>query len=233
MSIPHSASLYLLYSVSTLPKRHRHGEPENGNGCFEFEFTGAEDDDDSSSSAAPRACSSDVGAAFADQLFRGGVLLPLKLPPRLHPSSAASSAATSPTAQQMGMGCRSSSSSWSPFASGGRKEMRGAGAGGGFDFDPFAAALEMVRRDGAGITPTPRRRARSLSPLRGAAGELLISSARPAAETAQKGPPWQRRKRGGVKHFLSTAPRALRPRCRKDDDGASSYRPGLLVCFGL
>ncbi|KAM0901298.1 hypothetical protein ACQ4PT_020057 [Festuca glaucescens] len=212
MPFPHSALLYMLYDGSGFPEHH--GEPHQDEDGGGFEFAALAKNFDDNDCAAPPACASDV-SAFAGEMFRGGVLIPLKLPPRLQ-RPAASSAATSPTAQLGRV------PSWSPFAS--RRTQRG--------LDPFAAALEKVRRDGA--APAPRR-ARSLSPLRGAAAPS--SGSRPAGSMAagQKTsarPTWRRR---GAMQFLcwavmasASAPRALRRRHRKHDG-----RPGLLVCFGL
>jgi len=217
----HSAPLYLLYDLSAVfPGKHGLAPPpvplhDDG---FEFATTARSD---AGGAAALRACASDVSAAaFADELLRAGALLPLSLPPRLQrPAcySAGASATTSPT-----------------HHAGGRKH-RG--------FDPFAAALEKVRQDGA-----EPRRARSLSPLRAAAAGAPSSArtksgscSRPApAAAAQKkaaAAVGARRARRGVRHLLcravvmtgaAMAPKALWPR-RKD---GVSYRPGLLVCLG-
>jgi hypothetical protein len=213
MPFPHSAPLYMLYGASNFPDHH--GDPHQDEDGGGFEFAALAKNFDDNDCAAPRACASDVSAAFADEMFRGGVLIPLKLPPRLQ-RPAASSAATSPTAQLGRV------SSWSPFAS--RRTQKG--------LDPFAAALEKVRRDGA--APAPRR-ARSLSPLRGAAARS--SGSRPAgsmaaAQKTSARPTWRRR---GAMQFLcwavmasASAPRTLRRRHRKH--GGS---PGFLVCFGV
>jgi len=221
----HNAPLYLLYDLSaSFPGKHGqapavplHDDDDDGGDGFEFATTAR----NAGGAAALRACASDVSAAaFADELLRAGALLPLSLPPRLQrPAcySAGASAATSPT-----------------HHAGGRKH-RG--------FDPFAAALEKVRRDGA-----EPRRARSLSPLRAAAAGAPSSArtksgscSRPApAAAAQKkaaAAVGARRARRGVRHLLcravvmtgaAMAPKALWPR-RKD---GVSYRPGLLVCLG-
>ncbi|KAG0537338.1 hypothetical protein BDA96_03G140600 [Sorghum bicolor] len=231
MPYPHSAPLYLLYDAASIanashglvgPPLPLLGDDDDDDG-FEFATKTAH----SVGGAALRACASDVSAAaFADELFRAGALLPLSLPPRLQrPAySAGASAATSPTA--------TSSAASASFRS--SRKHRG--------FDPFAAALEKVRRDGAGA-PVAVRRARSLSPLRGAtAGAAVTGTAhaknsggggdsRAAARRARKG------KGRGVRHLLcrflmasaAAAPKALWPR-RKD--GGVAYRPGLLVCLG-
>ncbi|KAF0917441.1 hypothetical protein E2562_020563 [Oryza meyeriana var. granulata] len=223
----HSAPLYLFYNVASLPKHHAgRGGGGGGGGGFEFATAaggkeqGGADDGDEGGGAGVRACSSDVSAAFADELFREGVLLPLKLPPRLQtPSaSAAASAATSPTAAS-----KAAPSSRSPFAS--RRSKHGG-------FDPFAAALEKVRRD---VAVAPMRRARSLSPLRGpavAAGAAHQKGNSPYAPPARAGgarPPWRRRR--GMKRLLCGAAMATRP--HRGDGGGAPYRRGLLVCFGF
>ncbi|KAL5228067.1 hypothetical protein ABZP36_016332 [Zizania latifolia] len=227
----HSAPLYLFYNVSTLPKHHAgRGGGGGGGGAFEFTTTTGSkmqgvDGYGDSGDAGVRACSSDVSAAFADELFREGVLLPLKLPPRLQrPSvSAEASAATSPTA----MSASKANSSRSPFAS--RRKNGG--------FDPFAAALEKVRRD---VSTGPMRRARSLSPLRGPAAAAAPcqkgnspyapcpAACAPLARAVAARPAWRRRR--SVKHLLCGAVMATRPHRR--DDGVP-YRRGLLVCFGF
>ena len=199
-------------------------DDDDGGDGFEFATTAR----NAGGAAALRACASDVSAAaFADELLRAGALLPLSLPPRLQrPAySAGASAATSPTPASSAAGAHHA---------GGRKH-RG--------FDPFAAALEKVRRDGA-----EPRRARSLSPLLAAAAGAPSSArtksgscSRPApAAAAQKkaaAAVGARRARRGVRHLLcravvmtgaAMAPKALWPR-RKD---GVSYRPGLLVCLG-
>jgi hypothetical protein len=221
MPYPHSAPLYLLYDSASIanashglaapPPLPLLGDDDDG---FEFATTTALN----GCGAALRACASDVSAAaFADELFRAGALLPLSLPPRLQRpaySAGPASAATSPTASAS---CRSS------------RKHRG--------FDPFTAALEKVRRDGG--APVTVRRARSLSPLRGAAAAAAVTAqtnsgggdSRAAERRARKG------KGRGVRHLLcrvlmasaAAAPKALWPR-RKD--GGVSYRPGLLVCLG-
>ncbi|GJN06332.1 hypothetical protein PR202_ga24052 [Eleusine coracana subsp. coracana] len=211
MSHSHSAPLYLLYDASTLTNHGLAPPPvHDDDDGFEFARNGEAD-------AALRACASDVSAAaFADELFRAGVLLPLRLPPRLQ-RSAGASAATSPT-------CRTTAA----------VKHRG--------FDPFAAALEKVRRDAA----APRR-SRSLSPLRRSCAAAVSSAQskkkddsndsrpRPTAVAAQKTASaavavWPARK--GVKQLLyravvagaAAAPRLLRPRKK----GGVSYRHGLL-----
>lgn len=208
---PHSAPLYLLYDATSIANASRGlapppllGDGDDDDGGFEFATTTTLLN---GGGAALRACASDVSAAaFAGELF------PLSLPPRLQrrpARSAGASAATSPTpsAAAPQAGCR---------------KHRG--------FDPFAAALEKVRRDGG----APR--ARSLSPpplplpLRGAAAQTDSSESRAAARRARKGG-------RGIRHLLcralmastAAAPKALWPR-RKD--GGVSYRPGLLVCLG-
>ena len=223
----HSAPLYLLYDLSaSFPGKHGqapavplHDDDDDGGDGFEFATTAR----NAGGAAALRACASDVSAAaFADELLRAGALLPPSLPPRLQrPAySAGASAATSPTPASSAAGAHHA---------GGRKH-RG--------FDPFAAALEKVRRDGGAAAP---RRARSLSPLRAAAADARTKSSsctrapRPApGAAAQKK---VRRARRGVRHLLcravmmggaAVAPKALWPR-RKD---GVSYRPGLLVCLG-
>ncbi|GJN37992.1 hypothetical protein PR202_gb26998 [Eleusine coracana subsp. coracana] len=230
MSHSHSAPLYLLYDVSTLTN-HGLATPPVHHDDDGFEFAtaaAAKNGGRGSGDAALRACASDVlAAAFADELFRAGALLPLRLPPRLQrpaARSAGASAATSPT-------CRTA-------------KHRG--------FDPFAAALEKVRKDAA----APRR-SRSLSPLRRSCAAAVSSAqskkmdstndsvTRPAAAAqktasaavAARPATWPARK--GVKQLLyraamagaAAAPRALRPRKK----GGVSYRPGhgLLVCFGF
>ncbi|CAD6231868.1 unnamed protein product [Miscanthus lutarioriparius] len=228
---PHSAPLYLLYDAASIANAS-HGlvapppppplplldDDDDG-----FAFATTTTTLNGGGAAALRACASDVSAAsFADELFRAGALLPLSLPPRLqrpaaYSASAGASAATSPTmsSSAASASCRSS------------RKHRG--------FDPFAAALEKVRRDGG--APAVRR-ARSLSPLRGAAAAAVTAqtnsgggdSSRAAARRARKG------KGRGVRHLLcrvlmasaAAAPKALWPR-RKD---GVSYRPGLLVCLG-
>ncbi|TVU03201.1 hypothetical protein EJB05_51260, partial [Eragrostis curvula] len=225
MSHSHSAPLYLLYDVSSLTKHGLapppvHEDDFDGDDGFEFATAAKYGCGD----AALRACASDVSsAAFADELFRAGALLPLRLPPRLQrpARSAGASAATSPTSS----GCRT--------------KHRG--------FDPFAAALEKVRKDGDGAAAP--RRSRSFSPpmLRSSAASAHNKkdsnslAPRPAAAAQKVGvavaarPTWRAKK--GVKHLLSravmasaaAAPRPLRPRKK---DGVS-YKPGLLVCFGF
>ncbi|KAL6850432.1 hypothetical protein ACP4OV_021059 [Aristida adscensionis] len=229
MSHSHSAPLYLLYDVAGFAK---HGalppRPFHDDDGFEFATTTAAKNG-GGGDAALRACASDVSAAVADELFRAGALLPLRLPPRLQrPSySAGTSAATSPT----------SSSAYRPSG-----KHRG--------FDPFAAALEKVSRDGgaaaAAAAAAAPRRARSLSPLHGAAFDhekVLVKSssddaaAQKASAVAAARP--ARRARRGMKQLLcraamasaAAAPRALLPR-RKGKDGVP-YRAGLLVCFGF
>jgi hypothetical protein len=230
MSLSHSAPLYLFFDVPAWEEYWLHG------GSFELAAAGAKSvsDDKENNSAVPRACASDVSTAFAGRVFRGGALLPLKLPPRLqHPADW--SAATSPTGQQLAR-----VPSWSPFTS--SRRHRG--------FDPFAAALEKVRRDRVAPAPTMRR-ARSLSPLRGAADAAKsLSSSRLAGTTApvtaqQKASGRPPRKststrRRGVKHLLcwavmassDAAPRGLRTRCRRDGN-APDHRPSFLICFGF
>jgi hypothetical protein len=229
MSLSHSAPLYLFFDVPAWEEYWLHG------GSFELAAAGAKSvsHDKENNSAVPRACASDVSTAFAGRVFRGGALLPLKLPPRLqHPADW--SAATSPTGQQLGR-----VPSWSPFTS--SKRHRG--------FDPFAAALEKVRRDRVAPAST-RRRARSLSPSRGAAAApKSLSSSRHAstapAAAQHKGsgrPPWRSAstRRIGVKRLLcwavmassDAAPRDLNTRRRKDG-GAPDHRPGFLICFGF
>ncbi|OEL15140.1 hypothetical protein BAE44_0023842 [Dichanthelium oligosanthes] len=225
----HSAPLYLLYDLSGSFPKHGLAPVHDDDGGFDdgFEFaTTTATARNGGAAAALRACASDVSAAaFADEL--------LPLPPRLQrPSfSAGASAATSPI-------ITSSSAAAAQHASSGRKH-RG--------FDPFAAALEKVRRDGAGP-----RRARSLSPLHATAAAADASSAherkssgssnsrapRPAAQKKRASAAVAaRRARRGVRHLLcrvamasaaAVAPKALWPR-RKD---GVSYRPGLLVCLG-
>lgn len=229
MSHSHSVPLYLLYDVSTLTKNGL-APPSVHDDDDGFEF--AKNNGFGEGDAALRACASDVSAAaFADELFRAGVLLPLRLPPRLQrpARSAGASAATSPT-------CRATAT-----------KHRG--------FDPFAAALEKVRKDAGAAAP---RRSRSLSPLRrGSAAAAAVAAAAASAHGKKdngndsRGPPrptaavqkavaarptWPARK--GVKQLLcravmvgaAAAPRALRPRKK----GSSvSYRSGLLVCFGF
>jgi hypothetical protein len=119
MPFPHSAPLYMLYGASNFPDHH--GDPHQDEDGGGFEFAALAKNFDDNDCAAPRACASDV-SAFADEMFRGGVLIPLKLPPRLQ-RPAASSAATSPTAQLGRVPSRS------PFAS--RRMQRG--------FHPFAS----------------------------------------------------------------------------------------------
>uniref|UniRef100_A0A0D9UZR9 Uncharacterized protein n=1 Tax=Leersia perrieri TaxID=77586 RepID=A0A0D9UZR9_9ORYZ len=228
----HSAPLYLFCNVSTLPKHHR------GGGGFEFATAAGgkqqqqqrggdvRDDDDGDGGAGVRACSSDVSAAmFADELFRDGAALlpPLKLPPRLQtPSaSAAASAATSPTATA----AKAAATSRSPFASSGRKSSKQHGG-----FDPFAAALEKVRRDvAAGAAPI--RRARSLSPLRVPAAAAVAKGNTAARAVVAARPAWRRRRRG-MKRLLCGA--AMPHRAGDGDGGGGApYRRGLLVCFGF
>lgn len=208
---PHSAPLYLLYDATSIANASRGLAPPppllgDDDGGFEFATT-TMTTLLNGGGAALRACASDVSAAaFAGELF------PLSLPPRLQrrpARSAGASAATSPTpsAAAPQAGCR---------------KHRG--------FDPFAAALEKVRRDGG----APRARALSPPPLplplRGAAAQTDSSESRAAARRARKGG-------RGIRHLLcralmasaAAAPKALWPR-RKD--GGVSYRPGLLVCLG-
>ncbi|RCV23853.1 hypothetical protein SETIT_5G038100v2 [Setaria italica] len=229
----HSAPLYLLYDLSaSFPKQHGLAmttvHDDDGDDGFEFATAAGR----GGGAAALRACASDVSAAaFADELFRAGALLPLSLPPRLQrPSySAGASAAASPTS--------SAAAALATRGGGGRKH-RG--------FDPFAAALEKVRRDGPAAKP---RRARSLSPLR-ASGAAAADDAQkkiggksraprpapPAAAARQKKAGAARRARRGVRHLLcrvvmagaAVAPKALWTR-RKD---GVPYRPGLLFCLG-
>lgn len=231
MPYSHSAPLYLLYDdlYGSFPKQHGLAMATVHDDDDGFEFAAAAD---IGRGAAPplRSCASDVSAAaFADELLRAGALLPLTLPPRLQrPSySAGASAAASPT---------SSAAAALATRVGGRKQHRG--------FDPFAAALEKVRRDGPASKP---RRARSLSPLRASAADAHKKSggksrpAPPAAPTRQKkagagAAVAARRARRGVRHLLcrvvmagaAVTPKALWPR-RKD---GVPYRPGLLVCLG-
>ncbi|CAL4976783.1 unnamed protein product [Urochloa decumbens] len=236
----HSAPLYLLYDLSAgFPNKHGlHTPPlpllgdDSDDDGFQFATAAsASRNGRGGGAAALRACASDVSAAaFADELLRAGALLPLSLPPRLQrrPAySAGASAATSPT-----------SSAAAQHA--GRKH-RG--------FDPFAAALEKVRRERLPAAAAPRR-ARSLSPLRAAAAAATHNKSgnssrgpRPAPPTAaaagKKAAVAARRARRGVRHLLcrvvvagaaAVAPKSLWPR-RKD--GGVSYRaPGLLVCLG-
>ncbi|KAL5222235.1 hypothetical protein ABZP36_026948 [Zizania latifolia] len=224
----HSAPLYLLYNdVSTLPKHHAGRGGGGGGGGFECATRTGSKRQGVDGDAGVRACSSDVSAAFADELFQEGALLPLKLPPRLQrPSlSAAASAATSPTALSA-----KANSSRSPFAS--RRRHGG--------FDPFAAALEKVRRD---VDAAPMRRSRSLSPLRGPAAAAAAAhhkgnspryapcpaACAPPPRAVAARPAWRRGR--GVKHLLCGAVMATRPHRR--DGGGAPYRRGLLVCFGF
>ncbi|CAL4950397.1 unnamed protein product [Urochloa decumbens] len=239
----HSAPLYLLYDLSAAGFPNKHGPqapplPLLGDDSDDddgFQFATAAKASASArnghgGAAALRACASDVSAAaFADELLRAGALLPLSLPPRLQrrPAySAGASAATSPT-------------SASAAQHAGRKH-RG--------FDPFAAALEKVRRERLPTAAAAPRRARSLSPHRAAAASAHNKSgnssraprpAPPNAAAAGKKAVAARRARRGVRHLLcrvvvagaaAVAPKSLWPR-RKD--GGVSYRgPGLLVCLG-
>ncbi|KAM3244085.1 hypothetical protein ACQJBY_055791 [Aegilops geniculata] len=214
MSLSHSAPLYLFFDVPAWEEYCLH---EDISGGLELAAASAKSVGDGNDSAEPRAC--------ARQLFRGGAQLPLKLPPRLqHPAdwSTASSAATSPTPQaQLCM-----VPSWSPFTSSTRHR----------DFDPFAAALEKVRRDGAAPLPSrPMRRARSFSSLRGAQTAVTNLSSSQLAKKASRRPPQRSTRRTGVKHLLcwaATASSAAAPAPGKD--GVVSYRrPSLLVCFGF
>uniref|UniRef100_A0ACD5VWD5 Uncharacterized protein n=1 Tax=Avena sativa TaxID=4498 RepID=A0ACD5VWD5_AVESA len=222
MSLSHSAPLYLFFDVPACEEYWLHG------GSFELAAAGTKSvGDDKDKSAAPRSCASDASSAFGNQLFRGGALLPLKLPPRLqHPADWF--AATSPTRQQLGR-----VPLWGPFMS--SRRHRG--------FDPFAAALVKVRRDSAAPAPT-RRRARSLSPARGAAAAKTLNSSRLAGTAQQmtsERPPWRSTstRRRGVKHLLcwavmarsEAAPRDLWTRRRRD--GGAHHRPGFLICFGF
>jgi hypothetical protein len=199
----HSAPLYLLYDVACLTKHGLAPPAHYDDDGFEFATATKDGGHQGGGDAKLRACASDVSAAaFADELFRAGVLLPLRLPPRLQ--RPARSAATSPA-------------------------CRVAKHGG---FDPFAAALEKVREDGA----APRR-SRSLSLLRRSAAAAVQSTedSKPRPTAAQKAvaarPTMKWPARKGVKHLLSRAVMAsARPR-RKD--GVSDHRPGLLVCFGF
>ncbi|CAL4964122.1 unnamed protein product [Urochloa decumbens] len=233
----HSAPLYLLYDLSAgFPNKHGLHTPP-----LPLPLLGDDSDDDGfqfataasaasrngrGGAAALRACASDVSAAaFADEFLRAGALLPLSLPPRLQrrPAySAGTSAATSPT---------SSAAAAAQHAS---RKHRG--------FDPFAAALEKVRRER--LPAAAPRRARSLSPLRAAAADASSAAhnkssraPRPAPTTAAAAR--KKTARRGVRHLLcrvvvagaaAVAPKSLWPR-RKD--GGVSYRaPGLLVCLG-
>ncbi|KAM0855010.1 hypothetical protein ACQ4PT_050066 [Festuca glaucescens] len=225
MSLSHSAPLYLFFDVPAWEEYWLQG------GSFELAAAGAKSvGDDKENSPVPRACASDVSTAFANELFRGGNLLPLKLPPRLqHPADW--SAATSPTGQQLGR-----VPSWSPFTS--SRRHRG--------IDPFAAALEKVRRDRTAPAPT-RRRARSLSPIRGAAAAVKslnssrLASTTPAAaqQKTSERPLWRSTstRRRGLKRLLcwavmassEAAPRDLRTRLRRD--GGAPHRPGFFICF--
>ncbi|KAL6598835.1 hypothetical protein ACP70R_046095 [Stipagrostis hirtigluma subsp. patula] len=225
----HSAPLYLLYDVAGFAKHGALPLPlDDDDSGFEFATAAAKN---GGGDAALRACASDVSAAFADELFRAGVLLPLRLPPRLQRPAyfAGASAATSPTSS-------------APAANRSRRHT---------GFDPFAVALEKVRREGGAAAAAAPRRARSLSPLRGSAAAAMVSAhkkntsssapclAGGAAAATVAARPTCRTKRG-VKNLLcravmasnaAAAPaRALRPRSRKD---GVSYRPGLLVCFGF
>ncbi|XBI48889.1 hypothetical protein VPH35_112545 [Triticum aestivum] len=127
MSLSHSAPLYLFFDVPAWEEYCLH---EHISGGFEPAAAGAKsvgDDNDN-----------------ATQLLRAGPQVPLKLPPRLqHPAdwSIVSSAATSPTPQAQ----LCVVPSWSPFTSSTRHR----------EFDPFAAALEKVRRDGAAPLASP------------------------------------------------------------------------------
>lgn len=85
--------------------------------------------------------------SFADELFDSGVLLPLKLPPRLQNFGKSSSGSTSPNK--------------SSFA---RPNLSKRG-----DFDPFTVALQKIRKEEnceRRRDMQPPRRSRSLSPLR-------------------------------------------------------------------
>jgi hypothetical protein len=213
----HSAPLYLLYDVARLTKHGLAPPPAHyvdDDDGFEF-FTATKDGGGQGGGDAKlRACASDVSAAaFADELFRAGVLLPLRLPPRLQrpARSAGASAATSPV-------------------------CRAAKHGG---FDPFTAALEKVREDGGGAAP---RRSRSLSLLRRSAAAAVQSTTKdskpraPRPTAAQKAvaarptTKWPARK--GVKQLLSRAV-MVSARPRRTKDGVSYHRPGLLGCFGF
>jgi hypothetical protein len=219
MSLSHSAPLYLFFEVPAWEEYWLHG------GSFDFAAAGAKSVGDDKENT------SHVSAAFADEQFRGRNLLPLKLPPRLQ-NPADWSNATSPTGQQLGR-----VSSWSPFTS--SRRHRG--------IDPFAAALEKVRRDRIAPAPTMRR-ARSLSPLRGAAAGKSLSSTRLASTTpaaaqqkTSERPLWRSTstRRRGVKHLLcwvvmassEAAPRDLRTPRRRD--GGAPHRPGFFICFGF
>ncbi|KAF8724256.1 hypothetical protein HU200_021283 [Digitaria exilis] len=221
----HSAPLYLLYDLSgpIFPKHGLAPPPVHDDDDDGFEFATSATRRKGGAAAALRACASDVSsAAFADELLRAGALLPLSLPPRLQrrPAgcySAGASAATSPTPSSSSMVAAGSSS----------RKHRG--------FDPFAAALEKVRRDGPVPAAAARARARSVSPpLRSAADADASSAAhkkKSGGVAARRG-----RKKGGVRHLVcrmvmagaAVAPKALWPR-RKD---GVAYRPGLLVCLG-
>lgn len=85
--------------------------------------------------------------SFADELFDSGVLLPLKLPPRLQKFGKSSSGSTSPNK--------------SLFARPNVSKQR--------DFDPFTVALQKIRKEEnceRRRDMQPPRRSRSLSPLR-------------------------------------------------------------------
>ncbi|KAE8814114.1 hypothetical protein D1007_08757 [Hordeum vulgare] len=217
MSLSHSAPLYLFFDAPAWEEYWLHEDTADGH---EFAAAGAKSVGNEDNSAGPRGC--------GRQLLGGGAQLPLKLPPRLqHPAdwSAASSSATSPTTHTQAQLCMVPS--WSPFASSTRHR----------DFDPFAAALEKVRRDwpAAPLPSRPMRRSRSLSPLRGAetaAANLNISH---LGQKASRRPPQRSTRRRGVKHLLcwaATASSAAAPAL--GEDGVASYRrPRLLVCFGF
>lgn len=149
-SLSHSAPLYLYYNEYCGPSIDL-TESKIECDSNEFEF-------DSHRRYSPPSNSGDRQQAFADELFRRGELLPLKLPPRLEPlcvsakCSQPSSCTTSPTMLVI-------STLKSPFA-----RVRSHDKG----LDPFMVALEKVRKDERVRRDrgSPRQRSRSLSPFR-------------------------------------------------------------------
>ncbi|KAF7091293.1 hypothetical protein CFC21_093900 [Triticum aestivum] len=211
MSLSRSAPLYRFFDVPAWEEYCLH---EDISGGLELAAAGAKSVGDNNNN-------------IATQLLRGGPQLPLKLPPWLqHPAdwSAAFSATTSPTPQaQLCM-----VPSWSPFTSSTRHR----------DFDPFAAALDKVCRDGAAPLASasrPMRRARSLSSLRGAQTAATNLNISRLAKKASRRPPQRSTGRRGVKRLLCWAPTASSAAApAPGKDGVASYRrPSLLVCFGF
>ncbi|KAL3653313.1 hypothetical protein CASFOL_002994 [Castilleja foliolosa] len=92
--------------------------------------------------------------AFADELFLNGLVMPLKLPPRLQYDSDCN---TSFSHKSTNSSPRKDTCKKVPFA---RKSSRYDG------FDPFMVALQKVREDKRGRNSRAQRRSRSYSPFR-------------------------------------------------------------------